>query len=268
MDYKKYNQANSLNWDQRTKVHIKSKFYNLENFRKDPHRVKRIDQELLGEVAGKKILHLACHLGLESLSLQKQDAIVTGVDISQEAIKAAQQFANELNLKTRFIVSDVYDLKDNLTDTDYDIVYISCGVLCWLYDLKKLFQIAAYYLKPGGAVIVVDDHPTAYMFNEDLQMKENYYFQNGAPKRYRADGSYADRNDKTITEPNYQWSHTISDIINSAISAGLTIECFDEYPFACWPMFKNMQKKSDGYYHLEQSEGFIPMLFALKAIKK
>src|SRR5205823_6131285 len=95
-----------------------------------------IERDELGDVAGKALLHLQCHFGLDTLSWARLGARVTGMDFADDAIALATSLADEVGLDARFIRADIYDLPDVLTET-FDIVYTSGGVLFWLKDLDR-----------------------------------------------------------------------------------------------------------------------------------
>ena len=110
-------------WNKRTATHLVSDFYDVVGFKTHRNSLKSIELGLLGDVRGKKILHLQCHFGQDSLSLADFGAEVTGVDLSDAAIVAAQDLAQEMGLDARFICCDVYDLPQHL-DEQFDIVFL------------------------------------------------------------------------------------------------------------------------------------------------
>jgi len=68
-------------------------------------------------VSSKKLLHLLCHFGMDTLSWARLGAEVTGTDFSAEAIAAATALAEELALPARFVQANVYDLPAVLEDS-------------------------------------------------------------------------------------------------------------------------------------------------------
>ncbi|HEY0751554.1 MAG TPA: SAM-dependent methyltransferase, partial [Chitinophagaceae bacterium] len=87
--YQNYFEANKELWNQRTTVHKDSSFYDVPSFLQGKNSLTPIELNELGDVSGKKILHLQCHFGMDSLSLARMGAEVTGVDLSDEAISEA-----------------------------------------------------------------------------------------------------------------------------------------------------------------------------------
>lgn len=109
--------------------------------------------EALPDVAGARMLHLACANGDDSLSWAARGATVVGVDISDVAIALANDSAAATGLDARFVAADVYDLPADVGD--FDVVYASWGVTCWLPDLSTWGQIVAGLLRPGRRVFAV-----------------------------------------------------------------------------------------------------------------
>ena len=95
MDYVRINKEA---WNKKVDYHLKSEFYDHENFMAGKTSLNDIELGLLGDVKGKKVLHLQCHFGQDSISLARLGAEVTAVDFSDEAINAAKDAAeNELH---------------------------------------------------------------------------------------------------------------------------------------------------------------------------
>ena len=69
-------------WDRLTPIHFDSDFYDLASFLNGRCTLKRPELELVGPPQGKRILHLQCHFGLDSISWARRGGIVTGVDFS------------------------------------------------------------------------------------------------------------------------------------------------------------------------------------------
>ena len=113
---KAYLGTNRKSWDDRVAVHFGSEFYDVAGFKVGDCTLKSVEVEELGDIAGRSLLHLQCHFGLDSLSLARRGARVTGVDFSERAISAARRLNEEENLGARFICSDIYELPQNLND--------------------------------------------------------------------------------------------------------------------------------------------------------
>ena len=168
---KKYIDANQKRWDELADVHFKGDFYKVDSFRKGGVSISQLEQKEVGEVKGKKLLHLQCHFGKDTISWARLGAKATGVDFSSRAIKLAQQLNEEVGENVKFVQSDIYSLKDisekDLPPNSFDVVFTSHGAIYWLPDLEKWAETIAYYLKPGGLFYIADGHPTGCIFDDE-----------------------------------------------------------------------------------------------------
>ncbi len=133
-EHQKYFEANKELWNKRTAIHKDSSFYNLPGFKAGENVLTPIELKEVGDVKNKKMLHLQCHFGMDSLNWARLGADVTGVDLSDEAINQANQLNDELRMNAKFICCNVYDLKEHLNEK-FDIVFTSYGTIGWLPDL-------------------------------------------------------------------------------------------------------------------------------------
>lgn len=264
--------SNRKAWNERTPIHIKSEFYGVDEFKKGKSTLKSIELSELGDVSGKSMLHLQCHFGLDTLSWARLGARVTGVDFSDEAITYAKKLSIEIGIPADFICSNIYNLPKKLKK-EFDIVFTSYGVLCWLPDIKKWAKVISHFLKKGGIFYIVEGHPFAKVFgnNDDareLQMARPPfpYFHNTEPMYFPPGGGYTDKTSR-FDNPSYEWNHPLSDIINSLIGNGLMIKFLHEYPFSGYQSFPFLEKGDDGWWRLPNSRKDIPFLFSLMAKK-
>ncbi|MCG8700900.1 MAG: class I SAM-dependent methyltransferase [Bacteroidales bacterium] len=267
-----YKDINKKMWNNITDLNFESDFYDVESFRKGKSSLKPIELQLLGDVTGKKILHLQCHFGMDSISLSKMGANVTGVDISDKAIDKAKALAKEMNVDTRFICSDVLSLKEVLTDS-FDIVFTSYGVITWLPDLNKWASLIEYYLRPRGKFILVEFHPVVWMFNDNFTSIDYSYFNQGG-LIIEETGSYA-KDDESVKNKSISWNHSISNVIQSINNTnqpvgqnGLSIISFEEYDYSPYNCFNNTVEIDEDKFQIDNLEGKIPMIFSLLATKE
>lgn len=262
-----YLEANRKRWDQLTDEHVDSSFYDLEGFKAGKDRLRSIELTELGDVAGKTLLHLQCHFGMDTLAWARRGAVVTGVDFSPRAIDLARSLREELSIPADFYCSDIYDLP-TLLSGQFDIVFTSYGVLHGLPDLARWGQVIARYVKPGGIFYIVEDHPFFRVFRgkPDGEFKaERIYFFKPEPQRIETTGSYATDNQGSANVA-YIWDHSLGEVVNSLITAGLQIEFLHEFPFAARAKFPFMVQGDDGWWRLPPHQhGTIPFLFSLQA---
>jgi SAM-dependent methyltransferase len=264
-----YLAVNQALWDSWTQYHVLSQFYNLAEFKFGRDYLHPIILDGLGDVRGKSLLHLQCHFGLDTLSLARLGATVTGADFSEEAIKTARALTTEVQLPATFVHSNLYDLPLCLTG-QFDVVFTSQGALCWLPDLEGWARVIAHFLKPEGIFYLVEAHPFALLFDKRSSAAELYlrerYFRGPEPMRKEEQGSYAVR-DAPIQSVSYIWLHRLGDIIGSLLRAGLRLTSFEEYPFMSWGFLDCMEQRDDGMWQLPSGKGDIPLMFSLQATK-
>lgn len=271
LDHRRYRETNRRLWDAWARRHYHSPYYDNDRFRAGALSLRRIEQEEVGDVRGKSLLHLQCHFGQDTLSWARLGAQVTGVDFSQEAIRLACRLATELHLPARFICADIYDLPTALDET-FDIVFTSYGVLTWLPDLDAWGQIVARYLKPGGMFYLVEFHPLSIMLDDTLTeprlcIRYPYYHADG-PMCFEDGLSYA-AEEETSAEPlpSYQWGYSLGEVLNALLQAGLQPEFLHEHPVTTFRQLPFLEKGADGWYRLPASLPQIPLLFSLRARK-
>ena len=262
-----YREANRQIWNTWTPYHVESGFYDVEGFKKGQRRDRSgndaLEIEAVGDVVGKSLLHLQCHFGLDTLAWARRGATVTGVDFAEEAIKTARALAAETGVPATFVHSDIYDLPSRL-DGQFDIVFTSHGVLCWLPDLEAWAQVIVHFLRPGGVFHIIEVHPFATVFDDarsDGELRPAYpYFHEIEPIRSEGNGSYA-APAAPIKSVSYQWAHSMGEILNSLIKAGLRIEALNEYPVGGWAVFPWMVERPDGLWELPPQQRSIPLMF-------
>lgn len=261
--------SNREMWDDLAELHKDTGFYDLEGFRAGKSMLYDFELDEIRDVSGKSLLHLQCHFGLDTMSFARLGANVTGVDFSSKAIRMAKSIAEELSINARFVESDIEGLPERL-DGEFDIVYTSGGVLCWLRELKSWAEVAARYVKPGGLFYIREFHPVVGIFDDEnpAEPAVRYpYFHHTEPLRFDDPGSYADRSDKTV-RTSYEWSHPISEIICALIDAGLTIEFFHEFDFSTYQSHPWLVQGDDGFWRYPKMRGGMPLMFSIRARKQ
>jgi 2-polyprenyl-3-methyl-5-hydroxy-6-metoxy-1,4-benzoquinol methylase len=260
----RYFEANRALWDAWTEVHERAAFYDVDGFRAGRSTLNSIELEELGDVAGKALLHLQCHFGLDTLSLARLGARVTGVDFSERAIALARSLAAETALEAEFVLSNIYDLPAVL-DREFDIVFTSYGVLPWLPDLTGWARLVHRYLKPGGVFCLVEIHPIAGALDEEGELRHPY-FHSAEPLRWETQGSYADRG-AAVAKTSDEWVHSVGDVVNALLGAGLGIESLREHPYVPYPCYPWLEQAEPGRWMLRGRPYTIPLTFSVRARK-
>lgn len=263
---KEYFDANQRLWDAKTRIHLTSAFYDMKNFMSTRNSLNQLETELLGDVKGQTILHSQCHFGQDTLSLQAKGAQCTGFDFSSVAIAEAKKLNQKLGLEAHFIESNIYELDQNLQEK-FDIVFTSYGVITWLPDLDRWAYQLASRLKEGGRFIMVEFHPTLYLFDWNTSQVAYTYFNNQIPTREVEQGTYADREAELELEE-FFWQHPISQVLQSLMDHGIKIVSFRESNYSPYNLFNESASKEKGRYEFKVNGIAIPCVFAIEGVKE
>jgi SAM-dependent methyltransferase len=260
--------ANRRLWDELAPVHMAA--YEEVRLLEDGEEVlDEIELAEVGDVRGKALLHLQCHIGTDSLAWRRHGAAVTGVDFSEASIRCAQALADRLGLDARFLHGSVYDVPDLLTET-FDVVYTSKGVLCWLRDLRSWARIIEDRLKPGGIVYLMESHPTLNALEEivpgELSIAHRYFHTERPTRWGDAKGDYADPS-YVPKHPSFEWEWAVSDILGALLEAGLRVELCREYERLFFQRFPSMTGCRPRWYHFPRYAGKLPLLLTVRARK-
>jgi SAM-dependent methyltransferase len=182
-----------------------------------------------GDVTGRRLLHLQCASGEETLSWAALGAQATGVDISDRCIMLARERATTLGLDVRFVAADVYALPADLTG--FDVVYTGGGALVWLPELEEWARAVHRALARSGTLLLAEEHPlaTCLMIERGAIRVADDYFQRGrvvpGPPGWN---HFDDRG--TATEPKYEFVWPLGDIVTALVRSGLEIKRLEEFP--------------------------------------
>jgi SAM-dependent methyltransferase len=262
--------ANRAWWNGVVEIHVHAPMYLTEAFRAGGDTLHPIESGEIGDVRGKSLVHLQCHFGLDTLSLARRGATVTGLDFSAKALAEARALAQDTGIAARFVESNVYDAAAALGDT-YDIAYVTWGAINWLPDLHRWARVVASVLKPGGFLYLLEGHPAALMLSQqskDAPLTPTApYFAHEAPQVVEEDGTYADRDAKLAHTVTHEWAHPISEILDALIAAGLTIEMFHEHDRLAWQLWPCLEYDGNRMYRLPEGKMRLPLSFSIKARK-
>lgn len=277
MPLDKYRAANRANWDERAAIHFASTSgnattgYNIQRYIDEPGRLSEtvtFDRTELGEVAGKSLLHLQCHIGTDTLSWARLGADVTGIDISEKSIQAARRLLEMTGTPGRFIEAELYDAPTVLAE-QFDIVYTGVGAICWLPDISEWARVVSKFLKPGGTFYIREGHPMMWSIDQsvddDLRVIEPY-FNSGEPLVEEEEQTYAG-DGRIDSRTTYNWAHSLGDTVTALIDAGLTIEFMHEHKFCDWQGIPHLKLSDDGMWRMPDREQLVPLTFSIKATR-
>src|SRR5439155_17905384 len=225
--------ANQRNWDERVPIHRRDRsgFYAVERFLVGEKRLRAIELGELGDVTGKRLIHLQCHFGLDTLILARLGAHVTGLDFSPAAIDEARLLAAKTGLAAEFVCANVYDSR-GVVAGEFDVAYVTWGTICWLPDLAAWAQTIAALLAPGGYLYFADAHPNMLILEErDGRLVHEYPIDTppGRPLVFDDTHSYNDDLAPLPAMRTYQWIHSLSRVVGALFEAGLCLELLREH---------------------------------------
>ena len=216
-------EINRRNWDERAILHGRDDTggYGLDRFRAGEDCLLAIESAELGDISGKRVLHLQCHIGRDTLCLVRRGAVVTGLDFSGPALDFARRLAEETGLKANFVQGTV-DEAPHLTPGPYDLVFATWGTLCWLPDMTEWARVVASVLAPGGELYCADSHPSFMTLEEQAgKLVPTHDFQTppDQPLEFIEETTYT--GDRTVLKNQAMrvWIHSISTILGALIDA-------------------------------------------------
>ena len=257
---------NRSNWDERVPIHVRSELYDVPEFVLGKEPLYRFELRELGDLAGKDVVHLQCHFGMDTLSLARKGARVTGLDFSPPALEAARKLATEVGLEARFVQANVYDAVSALGET-YDLVYTGKGALNWLPDIGEWAAVVASLLRPGGALYLSEFHPLLFAFADDDLLVEHPYFNEG-PIVWDDGSDYADPAARIESARTVEWPHPFSEVVSSVIEAGLRLEFLHEFRECGFARFPFLVESRPGLFVTPPGMPSLPMMYSLRAVKQ
>jgi SAM-dependent methyltransferase len=270
-DYQETYAVNLRRWDEAAPIHAASDFYGVERFKAGEDVLGPIESAEIGDIAGKRLVHLQCHFGLDTLSLARRGAVATGYDFSPTALAIARGLAAETGLAAEFVEGNLYDAPKRLPQGGFDIAYVTCGAINWLPDIAGWAKVVASLLAPGGFLYLLEGHPAANMLDqkrpEDPIVPTYDYFQGPEPLVFTETETYTEDGAKLRNRVMHEWIHSLASVIGGLLEAGLALEWLHEHDRLPWKLFPCMTRAADGMYDMPAGHPKLPLLFSLKAAK-
>jgi SAM-dependent methyltransferase len=172
--------------------------------RAEPVELPAFVQRTLGDLKGKRVLHLLCGRGEATAALAELGAVATGVDPQPAALEAAR----ERWPKILWVDGNPQSLPRQLRRGRFDLVYSGEGVLGGLNDLDGWAAGIAAALRAAGELLVFDDHPVADCVDGLLRWRSDYF--------------------RDPADPDRLWR--IGQVVSALARAGLHVKALEEYP--------------------------------------
>jgi SAM-dependent methyltransferase len=260
-------EVNRANWDERTQIHLDSRFYDVEGWLGDSQGPRSRELAALGDVTGLRLLHLQCHFGKDTLSFARVGAQVTGLDFSPAAIAAARDLALRAGLvdQSEFVCAEVYEAAESLGYATFDIVYVSLGSLCWLPSVARWAEQVGALVAPGGRFYIHDTHPLTDALADDRPVIEHDYFEEPDPYVDDSEDSYTDSDRPLLNRRNYSWNHGIGETVTALIRHGLRLEWLVEHDWYVEPRYPWLVQTEEKQWTSPPEMPRVPLSFSLLA---
>lgn len=235
---------------------------------------------LLGELAGRSLLHLLCNAGQDSLSFAALGAQVTGVDISDAAIEQARRLSAESGIAAEFVRADVYDFLA-APPRSYDLIYCGYGAICWLHDLELFARGVAAALAPGGRFALMEFHPASNMFDANWRLAHSYPAGGalltldgvgdyvGAAGGGLSPGGFAEGVAGFVNpEPCHLFRWGVGEVVSALAGAGLVLRALREFTYVNGERpFERMEPAGERRWRQPDDVPAIPLMYGVMAEK-
>ena len=269
--------ANRRHWDELVGIHLAPGGYDLHRLRAGDGWLGPIVEAELAtaapDLADRRVIHLQCHFGADTLVLAQRGAAVVGVDFSPVAIGAARALAAELGLADRasFVECDLYDAPRAVAEAGFDLAFVTWGAIGWLPDIRGWARVVAGFLRPGGRLLLVEGHPAAYVFDDAAASADGmpgFFVPYFDPAPLAADeADYANRQAALDHPRTYTWLHPLGGVASALVDAGLGLARLQEHDAVPWQMFDRLVPGGDGLWRWPDRP-WLPLSYTLVAERR
>lgn len=238
MNHRHDYESTRRSWNLATRNHNSHKGDQARFFREGGDVLFPEELALLGDIAGKRIVHLQCNSGQDSLGLARRGARVLGVDFSDEAVEFARKLSAGAGIPAEFVRAEVVSWMAE-TPLRFDVAFASYGFIYWIPDLDAWARGVARILVPDGRFVGVEFHPLAWSLGDDLRPTGDDYFSPG-PFTDPV-GDYVAESGEGLGAapgaaplpnevPAWSWQHRPTQMVDALARAGLVVETLRDYP--------------------------------------
>jgi len=271
----RYLEVNRASWDERAPAHAASPGYSLASFVEDPEfvsHVVRFDLPRLGDIGGRRGVHLQCHIGTDTISLARLGARMTGLDLSPASLAQARRLADLVGADVEFVEAAVYDAPEALGRGRFDLVFTGIGALCWLPSIRRWAEVVAELLVPGGRLFIREGHPMLWGLEDgraDGLLVAHYpYFERDEPIVEEVDGTYVATDASFEHNLTHTWNHGLGELVTALLDAGMEITSLVEHDSVPWEALPGqMQQDELGEWRLRDRPWRLAHSYTLQAIK-
>jgi SAM-dependent methyltransferase len=180
-----------------------------------PEGLDEAEAELLGPVAGRKVLEVGCGAAQCARWLVTQGADVVGIDVSQAQLDQARRLDARTGVRAPVVAADAQALP--FAAASFDLACSAFGAVPFVADSAAVMREVARVLRPGGRWVFSVTHPIRWCF-PDLP----------GPEGLVAGQSYFDRRpyveqDEDGRATYVEHHRTIGDRVREIVAAGLVL---------------------------------------------
>jgi 2-polyprenyl-3-methyl-5-hydroxy-6-metoxy-1,4-benzoquinol methylase len=263
---------NRAHWDAVAAVHGEGDdtYYDVEALRRGESSLRAAERAALttvGDLAGKDVLHVQCHLGFDSVSLARAGARVTGLDFSSASLDKARRIADQCGVDVSFVEGDSTAVPESLHG-QFDVAYATIGVLGWIEDIDAWMRSVASTLRPGGRLVLVELHPLFCMFASLDPLVADFPYAYAGPVVFDEGGTYAAPDAQLAATRTVEFAHSVGEVVTSAVAAGLRVEQLVEHLDADFdPRGDVLTLEDEDRYRLRLGGRPGPVLYTLVAAR-
>ena len=218
----------------------------LDDHRSGVSALEPEELELLSDLQGKRVLHLACSVCDEGITMATRGAFVFVLEISETYIRVGREKASALGVEVALRVGDMMNLDEDLRN--FDIVYISTGGICWVPHLDDWLIGVKNALKPVGRVLISEHHPfwetMGVAGDRQLTVLSDYFGKHELPAirdASKAAVGAAETFDDEHALHSFVWG--IGAVVSALIRHDFRIVALQELPYA--DMFRGLGDAAD-----------------------
>lgn len=181
--------------------------------------------------ANVRIANICGSCGKKAIPLAVLGADVTVFDISEDNRRYALEVAEAANVHISYEVCDVLEISTEKYSNYFDVVFMEGGILHYFHDIDEFMSVMNMLLKPNGKIICSDFHPfTKILDILNFEQPNMSYFSTDIFEGKMAHARFFEEEIRKQMPKCLYRKYTISEIINSVINSGFTLERFDEHP--------------------------------------
>ncbi len=211
--------ANRSDWDGEADEYQREhgEFLGDSGFIWSPEGIDEADVQLLGDVAGRRVLEIGCGAAQCSRWLVSRGATAVGVDLSYRQLQHSRRLDGETSIDVPIACATATALP--FADKSFDLACSAFGALPFLVDIVTPLREVSRVLRPGGQFVFSVVHPMRQVLPDDpsaesgLTVTRSYFDRSSYVELDEADTP-------TYVEPH----HTLGDWIDAITQAGLSVD--------------------------------------------